>query len=121
MSDGAVRGFQRFFGEWIGRLPTKDGKPFVVAHEHGTLKIELFAPRGVDTQSPHSQDEVYVVVSGAGHFVSGPNRAPFGPGDLLFVPAGVEHHFEDFTNDLAVWVIFYGPEGGEAAQEGQSP
>ena len=36
------------------------------------------------------------------------------PGDLLFVPAGVVHRFEEFTDDLAVWVIFYGPEGGEA-------
>jgi len=32
----------------------------------------------------------------------------------MFVAAGVEHHFEDFTEDLAIWVIFYGPPGGEA-------
>jgi hypothetical protein len=32
----------------------------------------------------------------------------------LFVPAGAEHRFEDFTDDLTVWVVFYGPEGGEA-------
>jgi mannose-6-phosphate isomerase-like protein (cupin superfamily) len=51
-----------------------------------------------------------------GSFVNGPDRHHFGPGDLLFVPAGVEHRFEDFTDDLAVWVIFYGPDGGE--QEG---
>ena len=35
------------------------------------------------------------------------------PGDFLFVPAGVEHRFEGFTDDLAVWVVFYGPDGGE--------
>lgn len=35
------------------------------------------------------------------------------PGDFLFVPAGVEHRFEEFTDDLAVWVVFYGPDGGE--------
>jgi hypothetical protein len=33
----------------------------------------------------------------------------------MFVAAGVEHRFEDFTDDLAVWVMFYGPEGGEPA------
>ncbi|CAN5750314.1 hypothetical protein BH24GEM1_BH24GEM1_26510 [soil metagenome] len=33
----------------------------------------------------------------------------------LFVPAGVAHRFEDFTDDLAVWVLFYGPDGWEAA------
>jgi mannose-6-phosphate isomerase-like protein (cupin superfamily) len=47
-------------------------------------------------------------------FLNGNTRHAFGPGDLLFVPAGVVHRFEDFTDDLAVWVIFYGPEGGEA-------
>lgn len=37
----------------------------------------------------------------------------FGPGDFLFVSAGVVHRFVDFTEDLVVWVVFYGPEGGE--------
>jgi hypothetical protein len=32
-------------------------------------------------------------------------RVPFGPGDLLFVAAGTEHRFEDFTEDLGVWVV----------------
>jgi hypothetical protein len=31
----------------------------------------------------------------------------------LFAAAGVEHRFENFSDDLALWVIFYGPEGGE--------
>jgi hypothetical protein len=34
---------------------------------------------------------------------------------MLFVGAGVEHRFEEFSDDLAVWVFFYGPEGGEPA------
>jgi mannose-6-phosphate isomerase-like protein (cupin superfamily) len=55
-----------------------------------------------------------VVVSGSGQFVNGPERHEFGSGDVLFVPAGVEHRFEDFTDDLVVWVVFYGQEGGEA-------
>ncbi|MDQ3378133.1 MAG: cupin domain-containing protein, partial [Actinomycetota bacterium] len=40
------------------------------------------------------------------------------PGDALFVPAGVEHRFENFTDDLVAWVVFYGPEGGEEPEEG---
>jgi mannose-6-phosphate isomerase-like protein (cupin superfamily) len=108
----------RFHGrlsEWAGKLPTPDSKAFVVAYEHGTLSVELYAPRGVDTQTPHRRDEVYVVVRGEGFFVNGPTRERFGPGDLLFVPAGVEHRFEEFTDDLTVWVVFYGPDGGEQA------
>ncbi len=89
------------------------GPRFATVLKHGTLLVEIYAPRGRDPQQPHTRDEVYVVVEGRGHFVNGPRRHPFGPGDLLFVPAGVAHRFEDFTDDLVVWVIFYGPEGGE--------
>jgi mannose-6-phosphate isomerase-like protein (cupin superfamily) len=112
-------GFHGDFGSWIDKLPTQEGKPFVVAYEHGTLSVELFAPRGKDTQTPHRRDEVYVIVRGEGSFVNGPDRHRFGPGDLLFVPAGVEHRFEEFTDDLAVWVIFYGPDGGEQKGTGR--
>ena len=45
---------------------------------------------------------------------TGPSATPSARATCLFVPAGVEHRFEDFTDDLAVWVVFYGPEGGEA-------
>jgi hypothetical protein len=44
----------------------------------------------------------------------GGERDAFEAGDLLFVAAGVEHHYEAFTDDLALWRIFYGPAGGEA-------
>ena len=110
MSHGGFRGQ---VADWLGKLPTERGDSFVVAFEHGTLSVELYAPRGRDAQAPHSRDEVYVVVRGEGFFVNGPDRHRFGPGDLLFVPAGVEHRFEEFTDDLAVWVVFYGPIGGE--------
>lgn len=69
----------------------------------------------MDLQSPHTRDEVYVVVTGQGCFFQGGRRERFGPGDLLFAPAGAEHRFEEFSDDLVVWVLFYGPEGGEAA------
>lgn len=97
------------------QLPGPAGERFAVALERGSLSIELYAPRGSDPQQPHTRDEVYVVVSGRGEFVNGPERHAFAPGDLLFVPAGVEHRFEQFTDDLAVWVVLYGPEGGDAA------
>jgi mannose-6-phosphate isomerase-like protein (cupin superfamily) len=99
--------------EALARLPGPEGERFVELFRHGTLSVELYAPRGSDPQSPHTRDEVYVVVTGKGQFVNGADRHPFGPGDVLFVPAGVTHRFEEFTDDLAAWVFFYGPEGGE--------
>jgi len=101
--------------ELLRQLPGPAGERFAVALERGSLSIELYAPRGSDPQQPHTRDEVYVVVSGRGEFVNGRERHAFAPGDLLFVPAGVEHRFEQFTDDLAVWVVLYGPEGGDAA------
>ena len=47
-----------------------------------------------------SKDEVYVVMSGAGQFICGDARHAFAAGDVLFVPAGVEHRFVDFTDDF---------------------
>jgi mannose-6-phosphate isomerase-like protein (cupin superfamily) len=89
------------------------GSEFTQLFSHGTLAVEIYKPFELDRQTPHSRDEVYVVISGKGQFVNGGNRHPFEPGEVLFVPAGVEHRFEDFTDDFATWVFFYGPEGGE--------
>ena len=97
----------------LARLPGPGGERFVELFGHGTLSVELYAPRGTDPQQPHTRDEVYVVVTGRGQFRNGAERHPFGPGDVLFVPAQVEHRFEEFSGDFAAWVFFYGPEGGE--------
>lgn len=72
-----------------------------------------YDPHDHDAQSPHTRDELYIVIAGRGWFVNGAARHPFGPHDVLFVPAGAVHRFEEFTADFAVWVVFYGPEGGE--------
>jgi mannose-6-phosphate isomerase-like protein (cupin superfamily) len=101
--------------EQVEKTLPASGTRSVAAFEHGTLLAKLYAPRGHDPQKPHTRDEVYVVVSGSGIFVAGDKRHPFGPGDFLFVPAQVVHRFEAFSDDLTLWVVFYGPEGGEAA------
>ena len=82
---------------------------------HGTLDAGLYAPRGTDPQRPHDRDEVYVIASGSGTFFHAGKRTPFEPGEVLFVPAGAEHRFEDFSDDFSTWVFFYGPTGGEPA------
>ena len=74
---------------------------------HGRLL--LFAPEGEDRQTPHTQDEFYIVVSGSGIFRRDGETVPFVAGDVLFVPAGVTHRFETFSDDFQTWVIFFGP------------
>jgi mannose-6-phosphate isomerase-like protein (cupin superfamily) len=89
------------------------GKEFVPLFRHGSLEVEWYEPKEIDRQEPHLRDEVYVVVSGSGDYVCGDRRQPFEPGEVLFAPAGVVHRFENFSDDFATWVFFYGPEGGE--------
>ncbi|MFT3881405.1 MAG: cupin domain-containing protein [Gemmatales bacterium] len=97
----------------LATLAQQSSREFVSLFKHGSLEVEIYQPKKVDKQKPHSRDEIYVVISGTGTFVNGDTRLPFEPGEVLFVPAGVVHRFEDFTEDFATWVFFYGPEGGE--------
>ena len=90
-------------------------EPFKELFKHGSMSVEIYKPVKVDLQQPHSRDEIYVVASGEGYFVNGETKKKFEKGEILFVPAGVEHRFENFTNDFYTWVFFYGPEGGESA------
>jgi mannose-6-phosphate isomerase-like protein (cupin superfamily) len=96
-------------------IPTRDGKLYAELFRHGTLTVEIYAPKGTDMQQPHTRDEIYFVVAGHGWFFVEGQRVQFGPGDALFAAAGEVHRFEDFTEDLLTWVVFYGPEGGERA------
>lgn len=94
-------------------LAGSTGGTFMTQFVHGTLEVEIYKPTGTDPQEPHQRDEIYVVISGTGWFVNGEARHRFGPGDFIFVPAHQVHRFEEFTDDFATWVFFYGPEGGE--------
>ncbi len=91
----------------------KSSQPFTELFTHGSLSVELYKPVGKDLQQPHTKDEVYVVVSGKGNFYCDGKNTSFKAGDFLFVPAGIEHRFENFSDDFVTWVIFYGPVGGE--------
>ncbi len=92
-------------------VSTSKDKAYGILLEHGTLELGYYKPDAVDPQDPHDRDEVYIVQSGSGYFVVEDDRQPFQAGDALFVPAFVVHRFEDFTDDFAAWVIFYGPTG----------
>lgn len=80
------------------------------------LSLGLFAVDAghTDTQSPHGEDEVYVVVSGRAVLVVDGERTAVSAGSVAYVPAGVPHRFEDIGDDLRVVVVFAGPEGSAA-------
>jgi mannose-6-phosphate isomerase-like protein (cupin superfamily) len=98
----------------LGAVKRVNGKRFASVAEHGTLRLLCSRPLPPNEQSPHDQDELYVVVQGSGVLYHEGKRDRFSAGDVMFVGAGVEHRFEDFTDDFTVWVVFYGAKGGES-------
>jgi mannose-6-phosphate isomerase-like protein (cupin superfamily) len=64
-----------------------------------------------DPQSPHDEDEVYVVMQGRGRFRAGETAQDVAPGSVLFVPARLEHRFLDVRERLEV-LVFFGPAEG---------
>ncbi len=101
--------------EAMTEIPVAGGKRFAELFRHGSLRVQIYAPRPRDTQRPHLHDELYIIIRGSGLFVNEKQRILFGPGDILFAAAGETHRFERFTEDFCTWVLFYGPEGGERA------
>lgn len=104
----------------LGKLPRPataewpDGVFDVEAMAHGTMSLQVFAPRGEDRQRPHAQDELYIVAAGTSDFIRDGERVEVAAGDALFVRAGIEHRFVGMSDDFVTWVIFWGPDGGEA-------
>jgi mannose-6-phosphate isomerase-like protein (cupin superfamily) len=88
-----------------GRLPK-------LAFDTGEVELRFYAPPGGDNQVPHDRDELYFVVHGNGTFVREGERAQFATGDVLFAAAGEHHRFTEFSPDLTLWVLFYGPKRG---------
>ena len=66
---------------------------------------------GKDPQSPHAEDEVYVILRGRARIRLGEEDRPVVPGSVVYVPAGLEHRFHDIDEDLEALVLFAPAEG----------
>jgi|SRR6266542_4725489 len=76
---------------------------------------------GLDDQTPHSEDEVYVVRSGRGRLVTEEGSVAVEAGSVVFVPAGEAHRFTDIEEDLAILVLFAPPYKSRGAGGGRQP
>lgn len=87
---------------------SQSSKSYLEFLNTGSLSMGLYAlsAGGKDGQQPHTEDEVYYVVSGRGQFrLEGEDR-PVQPGSTLFVAAHQEHRFHTITEDLKILVFF---------------
>ena len=87
----------------------------IEAFARGGMTLRLFAPRGVDHQSPHSQDELSIVVTGNAVLDIDSVEHDCATGDALFVPARVPHRFVRISDEFAAWVVFWGESVGQGA------
>lgn len=88
------------------RLAAQNGG-YEVVHRSPGLEIGVYvlvAP-AADTQQPHEDDEVYVVLEGRGTLEVEGQVFPVSEGNALFVEAGAEHRFTGYEA-LSVLVIF---------------
>ena len=101
------------FAEAQARIPGPNGERSINFLRRGSLDVNLPRPLPPNQQTPHAQDEVYVIIRGRGVLLHEGKRESFEAGDFLFVAAGTEHRFDDFSEDVAYWRVFYGPPGGD--------
>lgn len=73
--------------------------------------LYVLAAATADPQTPHTEDELYYVLEGAGMIHIAGTDFPVGPGALIFVPAYALHHFHSIAADLRVLVFFAPAEG----------
>jgi mannose-6-phosphate isomerase-like protein (cupin superfamily) len=85
-----------------------------------SLSVGLYRLKAgqADLQRPHTEDEVYYVLSGRASFRAGERQQAVGPGTLIFVERSLEHRFHDVTEDLTLLVFFAPPEGSLAERSG---
>jgi mannose-6-phosphate isomerase-like protein (cupin superfamily) len=87
-----------------------DGHDFAEFFRSSTLSLTVarWLAGSVDDQEPHTEDEVYYVVSGRARLRVAEEDAAVGAGSIAYVAAGVEHHFYDIEEDLSV-IVFWAP------------
>ena len=105
--------------ELLGRLDARE-HDYAEFFRSSTLSLSVARwPAGsVDDQEPHTEDEVYYVVSGRAGLSVGDEDAAVGVGSVIYVAAGVEHRFHDIQEDLEVIVFWAPPRHSGAPGEG---
>ncbi len=85
-------------------------------HPALSMGIYSLAAGALDPQQPHTEDEVYYIVSGQGSIRVGNEQHLVKAGSVVFVAAKEEHRFFNITEDMTILVFFAPAEKSLAAQ-----
>ena len=87
---------------------------FFTSSEHLSMGLYFLKASEPDPQQPHTEDEIYYIVSGRGEIQVADENAAIQPGSAIFVGTGVDHRFHSITEDLIILVVFAPPRGSRA-------
>ena len=96
--------------EAISKIKNEKGAVVTELMRRGTMQVEFYAPKKTDPQQPNNKDEIYVIASGHTTLYREGQRIMYFTGDVLFIAAGIDHRFENFSDDFTSWIIFYNQE-----------
>ena len=103
----------RVIGDAGTYTPPDGGDPnhWVVHLDSDDLSLGTYSipAGGLDDQTPHTEDEIYMVQAGRATLVTPAQTTAVGPGSVVFVPAGERHRFTEVSEDLALLVVFAPP------------
>jgi mannose-6-phosphate isomerase-like protein (cupin superfamily) len=89
-------------------------------HPSLSMGVYSLAAGALDPQQPHTEDEVYYIVSGQGSIRVGNEQQLVKAGTVVFVAAKEEHRFFNITEDLTILVFFAPAEQTLAAQPSEN-
>ena len=73
-----------------------------------SMGLYVLPAGGMDPQSPHTEDEVYYVVSGRAKIKVADEDRDVQAGSIVYVAKNVEHRFHSIEEELAV-IVFFAP------------
>ena len=82
-----------------------------------SVGLYMLSAGAIDQQEPHTEDEVYYIVSGRASIQVANESRPVEAGSVVFVQANVDHRFHTITEDLTI-LVFFAP--AEYSQAGSS-
>lgn len=86
----------------------EEGRPYYEFLQRDSLSVGIYhlVPDEPDRQQPHTEDEVYYVLSGEGTVEIDGERTPVRPGSVIFVAKHIEHRFMEYPEGLTLLVVF---------------
>jgi mannose-6-phosphate isomerase-like protein (cupin superfamily) len=90
------------------RRPDGGASADLLASELLSVSYSILPAGAINQQQPHTEDEVYYVAAGRAVIRVGDEDRPVGPGSVVYVATGVEHHFHSIEEELRI-LIFWAP------------